>query len=162
MTLIKRRINNWPEIFNTHDNLELLHPISQELDAIFKNVFPGTFTDKFVTKGSYPKLDILEYEDKVTIETEVPGLTKKDVDICIKENILTISGKRKDIKTTEEKGKYITRELKKSEFSRSVILGDNINKADIDAEFKDGILLITLPKITEEKIEDDEIHITIK
>lgn len=163
MTLVKKSNRlNFPEFLNTNE-FELLHPLSYELDNIIKNVFPDIFSDKMITKGSYPKLDIVEYNDKVLIETEVPGLTKNDIKLCVKDEVLTISGgKRVSEKKSSDDGVYITRELKKSEFSRSVRLGDNIDKTKIDASFKDGILLITLPKIKEEEIKEEEINIQIK
>lgn len=159
MTLIKRN-TNWPTFFNSHD-LEYLEPISHELDKIFKNVFPD-FDDGFITKGSFPKVNAIEYKDRIEVESELPGFTKDDIDICIKENVLTISGKRRDEEKKEEEGIYKIRELKKSSFSRSFRIGDNININDIDANFKNGILLLKLNKIKPEEKESEEIKIKIK
>jgi len=160
MTALIKRNTNWPTFFNSHD-LEYLEPISHELDRIFKNVFPD-FDDGFITKGSFPKVDAIEYSDKITVESELPGYTKSDIDICIKDNMLTISGKRNVEDKKEEKGIYKIRELKKSSFSRSFRIGDNIDVNNIDAKFEHGILMLTLNKLKPENKESDEIKVKIK
>ena len=91
-------------------------------------------------------MDTRDESDKVVVEVEVPGLSKEDVKVELNENVLIVRGeKKKDVK--EEKGNYIRRELKRSSFSRQVCrLNDNCDVEKIDASFKNGILIVTIPK----------------
>ena len=67
--------------------------------------FP-TLTDEFgldfLTKAAYPKVDIVDFKDRLEITSEIPGLTKKDISIEVKDSILTISGKKQEKNENEE------------------------------------------------------------
>ena len=83
----------------------------------------------------------------MVIEAEVPGLTKGDVNVEVQQNVLTVSGGKSKNVTDTEGGKYIKRELKRSNFRRSFTLGENIEKDTVSATFENGILQITLNKV---------------
>ncbi len=132
------------------------------LDHFFNETF-SNFSDNFgldfFEKSSYPKLDIIDYVDKCLIESEIPGLKKDDISIEIKDNILSISGKKQDKKEENNKGVYLYRELKKSSFKRSInIDSKKYNLEQINASFENGILKIEIPKI---KIEEDKNNIKV-
>lgn len=162
-TLLTRRPRN---PFNNMLTSEMVNPFSNIFDDMIKDAFPEFYKKSGISfiKGSYPKVNIIEFEDKAVIEAEIPGLTKEDISIKVtkkdKDNILTISGQKQD--RNFEEGDITYCELKHSAFSRSFQLNDNIDCTKIDAEFKNGILDITLKKITPEKIEDNEQEIKIK
>ena len=95
----------------------------------------------FFEKQSYPRVDVIDYNDRVEILAEIPGLSKEEVSVEVQENVLTISGQKiKKVDDKELTGKYIRRELKHSSFKRSFTLGDIIDKDEPLAKFENGML----------------------
>ena len=103
------------------------------------------------------KCDIYEKENNYIVEMDLPGYKKEDIKIeCNKGNLIVSCEKQKEEK--DETKKYIRRERSYGKYSRSFYLGD-IDQEHIDASFKDGTLIITIPKIDEEK---NKTYIDIK
>jgi HSP20 family protein len=94
-------------------------------------------------------VNVYEYDDKIGIVAEIPGLDKKDVTVDVEEQVLTIAGDKH--KFDSDGGKCITRELKQSSFKRSFNLGEHLDGDDVSASFKDGMLSIMIPKKEPEK-----------
>ena len=135
------------------DRDEFLTPFDKMFDNIVETQFPDITKSVGVKpyQGSaYPKVNVYEYDDKVGIIAEIPGLDKKQLNVEVEEGVLTISGDKHGI--TEESGaKVLRRELKSSSFKRSFELGDLLDGDNISANFKDGVLSIDVPKIEPEK-----------
>ena len=100
--------------------------------------------------SAYPKVNVYEYDDKVGIVAEIPGLDKKQLNVEVEDGVLTISGDKHGV-WEEEGAKVIRRELKASSFKRSFELGELLDGNSINANFKDGVLSIEIPKTTPEK-----------
>jgi len=145
-------------LFSNKD--EFLTPFSTFFDDFFNDSFEETqFGLDFFGKSAYPKVDVIDNENDIQIIAEVPGLTKEQVQVEIDNGILRIKGEKQESIDDKSK-KYVHRELKKSSFCRSFEVGDNINKEGVDAVFKDGILTITLKKLTPTpKVEPKKIEI---
>ena len=142
------------------DRDEFLTPFDRLFDDFFTTRFPQLsteFGEHFFEKGSYPKVNVVELDNSVEIVAEIPGLKKEDVRVEIVGDSLVIAGSA--AKQNEVKGTYIRRELKRSAFKRSFILGDTLNKETIDAKFEDGILKVTVQKITPTKTAVKKIEI---
>ena len=125
---------------------EFLTPFDKIFDQLMAQQFP-TFQEEVgvsFNQGAYPKVNVYEYDDKIGIVAEIPGLDKKNVTIDVEEQVLTISGDKHGFDT--DGGKCITRELKQSSFKRSFNLGDHLDGEDVSAAFKDGMLSISVPK----------------
>lgn len=91
-------------------------------------------------------LDIFQKDGEIVIKSAIAGITGKDLDIAITNDSVTIKGTRKE--EEEEKGRnYFYKELSWGEFSRKVILPEEINADEAKATLKNGILTITLPKL---------------
>ena len=130
---------------------EFLTPFDKIFDQLMAQQFP-TFQEEVgvsFNQGAYPKVNVYEYDDKIGIVAEIPGLDKKNVTIDVEEQVLTISGDKHGFDT--DGGKCITRELKQSSFKRSFTLGEHLSGEEISAKFKDGMLSISIPKVTPEK-----------
>ena len=130
---------------------EFLTPFDKIFDHLMAKQFP-TFQDEVgvsFNQGAYPKVNVYEYDDKVGIVAEIPGLDKKNVTVDVEDGVLTISGDKHGFDT--DGGKCITRELKQSSFKRSFTLGEHLSGEEISAKFKDGMLSISIPKVTPEK-----------
>jgi HSP20 family protein len=92
-----------------------------------------------------PSANIIEKENRYEIELAAPGMDKKDFKIELSENILTISAERKEEKK-EEKENFTRQEFSYNSFTRSFEVPASVNAEAVDAQYKDGILMLTLPK----------------
>jgi HSP20 family protein len=91
-----------------------------------------------------PDCDIIESDETYVIKLDLPGLSKKDINIALKEQVLTVKGERTEvIGETEIKRRQ---ERSMGVFSRSFALPENVNTAEVDANFRTGVLTITMPK----------------
>lgn len=116
-------------------------------DKLMQTHFPTLqqeFGVDFISKSSYPRVNVTDYADKIVITAEIAGLSKEDVDITFKDGILTISGNRREEAKTE--GTVIWKELKHSSFKRAFQLAENLMGQKASAKFNNGILDITVPK----------------
>ena len=97
-----------------------------------------------------PAAEIKNTEDAIHLKLEVPGMEAKDIDVQVTENAVFISGERKTENKTEEKG--VTRsEFQYGKFQRRIQLPARIQNTNVTAQYKDGILNLTLPKTEQEK-----------
>ena len=139
------RTNNIPYF----DRDEFLTPFDRVFDQLFETNFPEFVRSVGVKpyQGSaYPKVNVYEYDEKVGIAAEIPGLDKKNLSVEVEDGTLTISGEKHAIK--EDSGaKVLRRELKASSFKRNFELGENLDGDNIKATFKNGILNIDIPKV---------------
>ena len=114
---------------------------------VYKRRFPSFLDDSWFyedAKSFLPKANIIEKEKEYLVEVEVPGVKKEDVDISVKDNVLTVRGEKK--KEEEEKNdRYYSYESSFGSFEKSWTL-EHVEQEGIDAKFKDGVLVITLPK----------------
>ena len=144
-------------IYNTNfpaiDREQFLTPFDKMFDQIINSQFPEIEKQigvKPFQGTAYPKVNVYEYDDKVGVIAEIPGLDKKDLMIEVEDGKLTISGDKHG--TFDVKGaKVIRRELKQSFFKRQFELGDLLDGEKVKANFKDGLLSIEIPKIEPQK-----------
>ena len=130
---------------------EFITPFDKIFDHLMSKQFPAFQEEVGVSfnQGAYPKVNVYEYDDKIGIVAEIPGLDKKNVSVDVEDSILTISGDKHGF--DDSGGKCITRELKQSSFKRSFNLGDHLDGDGVSANFKDGMLSISIPKREPEK-----------
>lgn len=95
-------------------------------------------------------LDVVEDEGKVTIKASVPGINPEELEVSIENNILTIKGEHKSEELSEN-AKVFRRENVYGSFSRSIRLSPQLNQDAVSANFKNGFVTITIPKVEEEK-----------
>ncbi len=139
---------------------EFLTPFDRVFDHLMDKTFP-TFKEETgvsFNKGAYPKVNIYEYDDKVGIVAEIPGLDKKNVSVEVEEDVLIISGDKHGFDS--DGGKCITRELKQSAFTRSFNLGEYLDGSSVSAKFKDGMLSISIPKKEPEQPKKHSVKIS--
>ena len=130
---------------------EFLTPFDKIFDQLMLKQFPNFQEEVGVSfnQGAYPKVNVYEYDDKIGIVAEIPGLDKKNVTVDVEEDVLIISGDKHGFDS--DGGKCITRELKQSSFKRSFNLGEHLDGDGVSAKFKDGMLSISVPKKEPEK-----------
>ena len=103
------------------------------------------FDDVPVWNTRTPAVDVKEEESRYLMEVELPGLTEKDIELKVEDNILTLSSKKEESKE-EKKNGYLLRERRSAEFSRTFVLPNDTDRAEIKAEFKNGLLMVSVPK----------------
>ena len=96
-------------------------------------------------------IDLSESDDAYMVEASIPGINPDDLDITYTDRVLTIKGETREDTEKEEKGKFHIRERRYGSFSRSVTLPTAVKEKDIQANYQDGILKLTLPKSEEAK-----------
>lgn len=113
----------------------------------FSDIMDEFFNDAVATRRDTftPSIDISETEKQFVIDVEVPGVDKKDIELSIENNTLTISGERKFEKKEDNK-QYHRVESHYGTFSRTFSLPDNVNTESIHASYNNGILSITVDK----------------
>ena len=138
-----------------------LSPI-QEMDRLFEGFFPRGWMRPF--RGEWPswseaaapfearmpKVDVIDRDNEVVVRAVVPGIAKKDLDVSVSDDTVTIKGETKH-EEKEEKGDYYRCETSHGAFSRTVALPHYVNADGAKAQFKDGILELTLPKVEKAK-----------
>lgn len=120
------------------------------------------FFTNFFSGAELPAVNISESDKDFKVELSVPGFDKNDIKLEIEKNVLTIAA-RKEVNKEEkdESEKIIRREFSSSSFSRSFVIPENVDTENIEAEQKDGVLKISLPK-KEKALEDKVKKIEIK
>jgi HSP20 family protein len=116
--------------------------------------------DDWALGGTWaPAVDIYEQDHNIVIKAELPGVDPKDVDIRLDNNVLTLKGERK-LDSEVKKENYHRVERAYGVFTRSFTLPNTVDANSIKAEFKDGVLRITLPKREEAKPKQIQIQAT--
>lgn len=101
-------------------------------------------------EGRMPKVDIIDRDSEVVVKAELPGVKKEDIDISVSDNSVTIRGCTSH-ESEEEKGDYYRMEMSRGEFARTVTLPAEVDSDKAKASFSDGVLELTLPKVTKSK-----------
>ena len=135
-----------------------------------QNWIPDFFTDFFEGNslsrfgGTAPAMNVIEDDKSYNIELAAPGMCKKDFNVHIsREGNLVIEMERKcEDKECKKEGKYLRKEFTCAKFHQTLALPDNADKDSIEAEVKDGILYVKIPKLQNEKIENEKRIIEVK
>ena len=154
------------EISQTKNKLDIRKNFSRRnyLTDIFDNFFndiidfsyPLTFKND-EERIFLPKTDVFENDSEYCLEIELPGVLQENIDLKINNNVLTIEAKKEDVKEKKNKN-YHMQERYYGSFSISINLPSNISEELIDANFKNGILIVKIPKKEQTKAK----KITIK
>ncbi|HHT33656.1 MAG: Hsp20 family protein [Proteiniphilum sp.] len=131
MTII-RRTNNW-------------------LPSVFNDVFGNEWMPS--NNRSVPAINIQQNDNGFLVEVAAPGMTKEDCNIRIDEenNLVITFEKKNESEEKDQKGSYLRREFSYTQFQRTMILPDNVEKDQISAKVENGVLSVTIPVANEEK-----------
>jgi len=124
------------------------------------NGFPFNLADEspvFSKSGSIAA-NIRETKDAYVLDLIIPGFDKNDIKVNLDKNILTISGEKKN-EVNDESIKHVRKEYHFSSFNRSFTVAKEINDADIEAKYENGVLTLNLPKKVESKESPKNISI---
>ncbi|MGI0107694.1 Hsp20/alpha crystallin family protein [Salinimicrobium sp. WS361] len=140
MNLIKRNTDNWlPSIFDDMFKTDWMDNGNSGMNRI------GT---------SVPAVNISENDDAFTLELAAPGMTKKDFNLELDNGVLTISAEeKKEEEKKDNGGRFTRREFSYTSFKRAFSLPDSVQADKISAEYKEGVLMINLPKREDAKVQ---------
>jgi HSP20 family protein len=132
----------------SNSNRNVSNEIDQFLGDFWRSDFPIFFSDREMNWT--PRIDVKESEDAYILHADLPGLKQDDVKITLHDHVLTVSGERKH-EAEKKDEKYHFMERTYGSFQRSFTLPSSISGDKIKAEYKDGVLNITLPKTEDSK-----------
>jgi len=133
------------------DLVSLQERMNRLFDESFRGVGRGNQDDEWALGGSWaPAVDIYEQDGNIVLKAEVPGIDPKDVDIRVENNVLTLRGERR-FDGEVQKESYHRVERAYGNFTRSFTLPSVVDTEKIKAEYRDGVLRMTLPKKDEAK-----------
>ena len=131
--------------------------IQREIDNLVSN-FWGDL-DTWHGRGWHPRVDVVESDHEFTVHAELPGLNKDDIKVTLEDNVLTIEGERKHEDEQKDK-QFFRRERSHGKFKRAFKLGTEVQAEKIAANYKDGILILTLPKSEAAKPRQIEVAVS--
>jgi HSP20 family protein len=130
--------------------------LRDEIDRLFEEPLAELVRGSQVLSGWTPALDLYEDKDNIYARVELPGMKKEDIEVSLHNDSLSVSGERKS------EGKFADAEVYRAErffgrFQRTVVLSAPVAADQVKAQYQDGILTVTLPKVEEAKPK----HITV-
>ena len=138
-----------------------LSTFRDEINRLFGWTVPGftSLGDRLVGVWS-PPLDVFRNGDQVFVKTELPGVKKDEIKISLHENVLTLSGERKNEREVAEAAASYRSERFFGRFQRSVTLPVQVDPASVRAQYKDGVLTVTLSQAEEAKPRQIEVQVS--
>lgn len=140
----------------------IMNPLD-EMESMFERLFPHGWTRPFDFGHPFwkelpapfshrlaPRVDVINREREIMVRAQLPGVEKKDLDVSISDNTLTIRGHTSH-EEQEEKGDYYRRECSSGSFTRTFVLPNEVDGDKAKATFENGILELTIPKSRESK-----------
>jgi HSP20 family protein len=128
-----------------------------QLNRLFTDFFGRTTQDQNLTPWA-PAVDIFEGEHELVVKADLPDIKPEEMDIRVENNILTIRGERKFEKKGDEKN-YLRVERSYGSFARSFSLANTVNTEAIKADYKDGVLTLSIPKREEAKPKQIKVNV---
>ena len=145
---------SWPSFgFGRLSNLR------NEIDQLFDAPLAEFARNNQLLSGWTPALDVFEQKDNVVVRAELPGMKKEDIEVSLHENTLSISGERKHEETHKDKEVYRAERFF-GRFQRAVTLPTLVSGDQVKAQYKDGVLTITLPKAEEAKPRHIDVNVS--
>jgi HSP20 family protein len=124
--------------------------LKEEMERMFDRL-ATTKWDDFPALGDWaPSMDISETKDSLVVKVEVPGMEQKDIKISLQENLLTITGEKRQEKEEKDE-RYHRVERSYGSFTRGVRLPVGVDGSKVVATFKNGLLTVNLPKTSAAK-----------
>ena len=140
-----------------YDPFRDLRSLQDEVNRLFSTNLSRVFGDEGIARGAWnPTVDIYENKDQIVLEAELPGMNREDFDLSIENNIITLRGERR-FEKKDESDNYHRVERAYGTFTRSFTLPQTVSAEGANAEYKNGVLRVTLPKREEVKARRIEV-----
>jgi HSP20 family protein len=135
-----------------------LSTLQNQFNRLFNESFRNQAEESALTTWA-PAVDIYETPNELVVKADLPDVNEKEIDVRVENNLLTIRGERKFEKSVSEEN-FLRVERTYGAFSRSFSLPNTVNAEAIGAEYKNGVLTVTLPKREESKPRQVKITVT--
>jgi len=135
-----------------------LSSLRDELDRLFESPWIELARTSQLLSGWTPALDVHEDRDNFVVQAELPGMKREEIDVSLHDGALSLSGERKTEKKYEEAEVYRTERFF-GKFQRTVTLPAPVAADKVKAQYKDGVLTITLPKTEEAKPKQIDVNV---
>jgi HSP20 family protein len=136
-----------------------LSSLRDELDRLFESPFAGLTNASQLLSGWTPALDVYEDKENFIVKAELPGMKNEDIDVSLHDGSLSISGERKS-ETKHEDAEVYRAERFFGRFQRTVTLPAPVAADKVKAQYKDGVLTVTLPKTEEAKPKQIDVSVS--
>jgi HSP20 family protein len=140
-----------------YDPFRDLRSLQDEVNRLFSTGLGRGFGDEGLSRGAWmPNVDIFENKDSIVLEAELPGMNREDFELTVENNVLTLRGERR-FEKKDEADNYHRVERAYGQFTRSFTLPQTVSSENATAEYKNGVLRVTLQKREEVKARRIEI-----
>ncbi|MDN7246417.1 Hsp20/alpha crystallin family protein [Planococcus shenhongbingii] len=130
--------------------------------SLFGSGLESDFFNKFFGENTYPQVDIREKKDGYEFMVDLPGFSKEEVEVEYKDGYLEIRGERNQSwESNDEEGRFVRKERSYGAFKRSFYIGE-IDEKQIAGSFEKGVLMLDVPKSTEQSRKDKGYRIPIE
>ena len=120
--------------------------LQRDMNRVFDDVFRGfDLPQAFCRSATWPSIDLAETDTEYKLTAELPGLEEKDVELTLRENMLTLSGEKRDEREERNEGRYYAERFV-GRFSRTIPLPEEVDPDKVAAAFKNGVLTVVMPK----------------
>jgi HSP20 family protein len=142
------------DLAESGESADSLQAFEQRMNRLFDEFFGRSAMTPSLLDESWsafsPRVDIVERDEELEISAELPGLDREDIDVSLSDDLLTISGEKR-VEREEEKGSVYRTERSYGSFRRQVALPCEIEADQVKANFRNGVLTVTLPKVCAEE-----------
>lgn len=140
-----------------YDPFRDLRSLQDEVNRLFTSNLTRSFDDEGIARGAWsPSVDIYENKDHIVLEAELPGMNREDFDLSVENNVITLRGER-HFEKEDDNDNYHRVERAYGSFTRSFTLPQTVSADSANAEYRNGVLRVTLPKREEAKARRIEV-----
>jgi HSP20 family protein len=141
-----------------YDPFRDLRSLQEEVNRLFTGNIGRTYDDEGIARGSWqPSVDIYENKDHIVLEAELPGMNREEFELSIENNVITLRGERR-FEKRDDTDNYHRVERAYGSFTRSFTLPNNVSAEGANAEYRNGVLRVTIPKRAETKARRIEVQ----
>ena len=142
---------------NRYDPFRDLRNLQEEVNRLFTGNVGRSFEDEGIARGSWnPSVDIYENKDQLVLEAELPGMKREDFELSVENNVITLRGER-HFEKRDDTDNYHRVERAYGSFTRSFTLPNTVTGEGASADYRNGVLRVTLPKREETKARRIEV-----
>ena len=140
-----------------YDPFRDLRTLQEEVNRLFSTNLTRGFAEEGIGRGAWnPSVDIYENKEHIVLEAELPGMKRDDFELSVENNVITLRGERQ-LEKKEESDNYHRVERSYGSFTRSFTLPQTVSAEGATAEYRNGVLRVTLPKREETKARRIEV-----
>jgi len=129
-----------------------------DLDRVLQNFLSPRWIEEAAGDLAFP-LDVVERENEFVINAEIPGAKKEDISVTLENGVLTVSAEVKGESVEKDGDRVVRQERRYGKYVRSLRLGTQVDEKNIKAQYKDGVLQLTLPKA--ESVKPKKINVDV-